>query len=165
MNLEQLTTLKAAIAAETNPDFVAARTSGNNSTMLAWFNSPAEPEYIVWRTNVTRYEIQDDDAFNWTVVDNLSTGSKYRIWEWMFGNSAGAINAAKANIRAGIAATWVGNAQLLAVQAMVLAKCKRAATKAEKLFATGTGSTASPAVMNVEGVLSIDDIRAAVALG
>ena len=82
----------------------------------------------------------------------------------MFG-SKGYINPSKANIRAGIAATWVGNAQLLAVRAMVLAKCKRAATKAEKLFATGTGSTESPAVMDFEGQVSIDDIRAAVALG
>lgn len=165
MTPEQLTTLKAAILAETDAEFVAARDAGNNSQMLAWFNAAAAPEFVVWRTNVSRSEIQDDGAFNWTVVDNLSTGSKYRIWEWMFSNSSSAINASKANIRAGIAACWVGNAQLLAVQAMVLAKCKRAATKAEKLFATGTGSTASPAVMDVEGQISIDDIRAAVALG
>lgn len=160
----QLTTLKTAILAETNAGFVEARTAGNNSQMLAWFNSAATPEFIVWRKQVSREEFEEDDAFNWTVVDNLSTGSKYRIWEWMFGSN-GYINPSKANIRAGIAATWVGNAQLLAVQAMVLAKSKRAATKAEKLFATGTGSTASPAVMDVEGQISIDDIRAAVALG
>lgn len=165
MTNEQLLTLKAAILAETDAEFVAARDAGNNSQMLAWFNAAASPEFVVWRTNVSRSEIQDDEAFNWTVVDNLSTGSKYRIWEWMFSNSSGAINASKANIRAGIAATWVGNAQFLAVQAMVLAKCKRAATRAEKLFATGTGSTVSPAVMDFEGALSIDDIRAAVALG
>ena len=164
MTPEQLTTLKAAILAETDADFVAARTAGNNSQMLVWFNEPASPEFVVWRKQVSREALEEDDAFNWTVVDNLSTGSKYRIWDWMFG-SKGYINPSKANIRAGIAATWVGNAQLLAVRAMVLAKCKRAATKAEKLFATGTGSTESPAVMDFEGQVSIDDIRAAVALG
>ena len=164
MTNDDLQKLKTAILAETDAEFVAARDSGNNSQMLAWFNSAATPEFIVWRKQVSREEFEEDDAFNWTVVDNLSTGSKYRIWEWMFG-SKGYINPSKANIRAGIAACWVGHAQLLAVQAMVLAKCKRAATRAEKLFATGTGSTGSPAVMGFEGALSIDDIRAAVALG
>ena len=65
--------------------------------MLAWFNSAATPEFIVWRKQVSREEFEEDDAFNWTVVDNLSTGSKYRIWEWMFG-SKGYINPSKANI-------------------------------------------------------------------
>jgi hypothetical protein len=164
MTNDDLQKLKTAILAETDAEFVAARDSGNNSQMLAWFNAAATPDFIVWQKRVLREELEEDDSFNWTVVDNLSTGSKYRIWEWMFG-SKGYINPSKANIRAGIAACWVGNAQLLAVQAMVLAKCKRAATRAEKLFATGTGSTGSPAVMGFEGALSIDDIRAAVALG
>ena len=119
------------------------------------------PAFVVWRTNLTRDEVQNDDAFNWTVVDNLSTGSKYRIWEWMFQN--GPVNPSKPNIRAGIAACWVGNAQLLAVQAMVIAKCKRNANKVEQLLATGTGSEAVPAVMGYEGGLQASNIGAILA--
>ena len=87
-------------------------------------------------------------SFDWTRVDNLSVG-KARIWDQMF--SVGNINAANANIRAGIDATWVGTAADLAVRVAVYAQCKRFASKFEKLYATGTGSDASPAVMTVEG--------------
>lgn len=157
MTPQQLTTLKAAIMADPT---LAAMTSGPgtdyNAIALA-MSAEASPAFVVWKTNVTRAELQDMDAFNWTVVDNLSTGSKYRIWEWMFGTT-GSINPSKANIRAGIAATWVGNAQLLAVQAAVLAWCKRNATRVEKLFSTGTGSEASPAVMTVEGGVSLGEV-------
>lgn len=157
MNIEQLTTLKAAILAD---PALAPLTSGPgtdyNAIAIA-MSAEAAPAFVVWRTNVTRAELQDMDAFNWTVVDNLSTGSKYRIWEWMFGTT-GSINPSKANIRAGIAATWVGNAQLLAVQTAVLAACKRNATRVEKLFATGTGTAGSPAVMVVEGGVSLGEV-------
>lgn len=153
----QLQTLKAAILADPT---LAAMTSGPgtdyNATAQA-MSAEAAPAFVVWKTNATRAELQDMGTFNWTVVDNLSTGSKYRIWEWMFGTT-GSINPSKANIRAGIAATWNGNAQLLAVQAAVLEACKRNATRLEKLFATGTGSGASPAVMTVEGGVSLGEI-------
>ena len=153
----QLATLKAAILADTT---LAPLTSGPGTdygAIAAAMSADASPAFTVWRTNVTRTEIQDDDAFNWTQVDNLSTGSKYRSWEWMFGGT-GAINAAKANIRAGIAACWVGNAQLLAVQAVVLSRCKRNANRVEKLFATGTGTVQDPAVMGHEGELSLAEV-------
>ena len=154
---QQQATLKAAILAD---PVLAPLTSGPgtdfNSVMLA-MNAAASPAFIVWRTSVTRAEYQDDDAFDWTVVDNLSTGSKYRIWEWMFGTT-GAINPSKAKIRAGIAACWVGNAALLAVQTAVLQRSKRSATRVEKLFATGSGSDSTPAVMVFEGNVSVNDI-------
>jgi len=43
-------------------------------------------------------------------------------------------------------------------RAQLLAVVKRNATRAEKLFATGTGSDASPATMAVEGRLAYQDI-------
>lgn len=159
LTTQQLQTLKAAIAAETDPTFVANRNNGDTGAMAAWYNEPTAT--IVWRTSVSRAEIQDDDAFNWAQVDNLSTGSKYRIWEWMFDNDTRAINPSKANIRAGIAATWVGNAQLLAVQNAVLARCKRAASRAETLYDSGTGTTADPGLLGWEGPLQPFDIVAA----
>lgn len=157
MTPEQLSTVKAAILAD---PALAALTSGPgtdyNAIAIA-MSAEAAPAFVVWRTNVTRAELQDMAAFNWTQVDNLTTGGKYRIWEWMFGTT-GSINPSKANIRAGIAATWVGNAQLLAVQTAVLAACKRNATRVEKLFATGTGSEGSPAVMDIEGGVSLGEV-------
>ena len=159
---QQQATLAAHIAASADMNTLPP---GSDSAfqIAALLNEPAAPDFYIWKSSVTNAEILQN-GMDWLRVDNLAVG-KARIWEWMFGSESKSINPSKPNIRAGIAATWVGNAQLLAVQAMVLAKCKRAATRAEKLFATGTGSTGSPAVMGFEGALSIDDIRAAVALG
>lgn len=148
---------KAAILAD---PILGPLTSGPGTdyqAIAAAMSAEATPAFVVWRTNVTRAELQDMDTFDWTVVDNLSTGSKFRIWEWMFGTT-GSINPSKANIRAGIAATWVGNASLVAVQTAVLNACKRNATRLEKLFATGTGSSGSPAVLVVEGGLTLSEV-------
>ena len=154
----QTTTLKTYILAD---PVLAPLTSGPGTDYGAIadaLNVNASPAFVVWRTSVTREEIQNDDAFNWAQVDNLTSGSKYRIWDWMFGNSTGTINPSKANIRAGIAATWVGTAALLAVQAVVLARCKRNATRLEKLFATGVGSDASPGLLVFEGAIDLSHI-------
>jgi hypothetical protein len=157
MTPEQTAIVKAAILAD---PALAPLTSGEGTDYQAIalaMSADASPAFTVWRTSVPRAEYQDDDAFNWTQVDNLSTGGKYRIWEWMFGTT-GSINPSKANIRAGIAACWVGNASLLAVQAMVLAKSKRNATRVEKVLATGAGSDAAPALLTYEGGLSLGEV-------
>lgn len=156
----QLATLKAAILAETDPTFVAYRDTGNNGGMLLWFNEAASPAFTVWRTAVTRREVTAE-GFDYTQVDNLTNGQA-RIWDWLF--DSGSMNPADPGVRAGIAETWKGTAAKVAVQTFVLTKCKRSALRVEKLFATGAGSDATPATMTYEGNLSIDDIRAAVAL-
>ena len=117
-------------------------------------NLVATPNFIVWKTNVAIDEIMRN-GMDWARVDNLSVG-KARIWEWM--TKLNTINAAKPNIRAGIDAAWVGTAADLAVRAAVYVHCKRTATVVEKLFATGTGSDASPATMVLEGAISPQDV-------
>lgn len=117
-------------------------------------NLVATPAFIVWKTNVLIDEIMRN-GMDWARVDNLSVG-KARIWEWM--TKLNTINAAKPNIRAGIDAAWVGTAADLAVRAAIYTHCKRTATVVEKLFATGTGSDASPATMVLEGAISPQDV-------
>lgn len=149
----QIATLKTACIADNacKPLHDAADDAG----LAAWFNTDTVT-FILWRTFVTKEEITQDDAFDWTRVDNLSVG-KARIWTEMFDNAGRAINPSKANVRAGIAAAWVGTAADLAVQAAVLAKCKRPATRAEKLLATGTGTTGSPAVPSFTGTVTVQE--------
>jgi len=161
MTPAQTATVKAYILATPALAEKASGVGTDYQFIATALSTEVAPAFVVWRTSLTRDEVQNDDAFNWTVVDNLSTGSKYRIWEWMFQN--GPVNPSKANIRSGIAACWVGNAQLLAVQTMVIAKCKRNANQVEKLLATGTGSDAVPAVMGYEGGLQASDIGAILA--
>lgn len=126
---------------------------GNSAGLRAYLNS--DSTFVVWKTFVTRDEIQGDDLFDWTLVDNLSTNSKYRIWEWMFNNALQAINPSKANIRAGINATWTGTQALVAVATnAIYPHCKRAANGVEKMLASGTGTTATPGQLTYEGAIS-----------
>lgn len=153
---QQTATLKAHILADPVLGPLTSGTGTDYGAIAAALNANASPVVKVWRTSVTRAEIQDDDAFNWTLVDNLTNGSKYRIWEWMFAN--GAINPSKDNIRAGISATWTGTLALTAVATMTLNKCKRNATRLESLFTTGAGTDLSPAKLTFEGSIDLMEI-------
>lgn len=152
----QLVTLKAAIDAD--PVLSAYPNTPDGAYAIADDLNALDPgPFVVWKTAVNPDEILRN-GMDWTRVDNLSVG-KARIWEWM--TRLGTFNSSRLNIRAGIDATWTGTAADLAVRATVYTHCKRPATRAEKLFATGTGSDASPATMTVEGRLSYQDVYAA----
>lgn len=153
LNPAQLLVLKADILADSSFNNQPHNSDGAFFIAQA-YNLEAAGPFIVWRTNVDRDEIQQLAAFDWTLVDNLTVG-KGRIWEWMFMRGA-AINPSMVNVRAGIAACWVGSAPLVAVQTAILNQCKRNASRVEKLFAVGTGSTASPATMAVEGPIDFN---------
>lgn len=153
---QQLTTLSVAIRAETDPTFVAMRLANNEDGMAGFYNQPFSPSFICWRTAVSQDEIMQN-GFDWTRVDNLSIG-KGRVWEWLFANAQRSINPSKANVRAGIDQTWVGTAADQAVRAAVYSHCKRPATRGEKLYATGTGTDAAPALFSVEGAVSAQNI-------
>lgn len=143
----QKDTLKAAIQADATAN--ALLVDGNLPALADWCNALEPGPYIVWKTAVPQDEVMLN-GFDWARVDNLSIG-KARIWEWLFANEARSINPSKPNIRAGIDATWVGTAADLAVRAAVYVHCKRSATRLEKIFASGSGTDASPSVMAVEG--------------
>lgn len=155
---------KTALAADVAADPAFANLPHNSDgayAVAAAYNLPASPEFIVWRTSVSQDEIMQN-GFDWVRVDNLSVG-KARIWEWLFANQSRVMNPSKINVRAGIDETWKGTAADLAVRAAVYAHCTRAATRLEKLFATGTGTVASPGTMAHEGGLSYNEVQ--VALG
>lgn len=157
LTAEQKLVVKAAILAD--PELAAQPLNSDGAFAIAdALNQVAAPAFIVWRTSVMLDEVSQSDTFNWTEVDGLSVG-KARIWEWLFDNSSQSMNPSKANVRAGIINCWSGNAARLVVQAAILDISKRAATRAEKILATGTGTTASPAVMGFEGPLSYSDVQ------
>jgi hypothetical protein len=161
MTPQQLQTLKAAIAAETDAAFVEYRTNGQTNQMAAFFNEPSSPAFVVWRTSVSQDEITQN-GFDWVRVDNLSVG-KARIWEWMFGNAQRVFNPSKANVRAGIDECWKGTTADLAVRAAVYTHCKQTATRGQKIYATGTGTDVDPGLMTFTGQISSSDISAALA--
>lgn len=151
---EQRNTLKIAIQADAGAD--AFYQIGDLTGLADYLNAQFSPAFIVWKTSVGLTEIIDN-GFDWVRVDNLSIG-KARIWEWLFDNEARTINPAKVNVRAGIDETWKGTQADLDVRAAVYAHCKRPATWFERVFATGTGTTAVPANLVVEGPISTGDL-------
>lgn len=144
----QLTTLKADILAD--PALAALPMTPDGAFAIAEAYK-ALTSFIVWRTSVPVSEIVDN-GFVWTAVDTLQVG-KARIWDWM--REGGAINPSKPNVRQGLQDAF-GNTQPNIAQHL-----KRAANRVEKLFATGTGTTATPGTMTFEGELTYQDVEQA----
>lgn len=150
----QLTAMRAACFAD--PTAAAFFVDpGNAAGLRAYLNGAST--FIAWRTSVSQDEIMQN-GFDWTRVDNLSVG-KARVWEWLFANEARTMNPSKPNVRAGIDQVWQGTTADLAVRAAVYGHCKRAATRAERMLASGTGTDATPGNLTFEG--EIADVDAA----
>lgn len=156
LTTEQQAALKAYVEADPTLNS-RPHTYDGAYTLAEDLRAVASPDFIVWKTSVSIDEIMRN-GMDWARVDNLSVG-KARIWDWM--GRLGSFDASKVNIRAGIDATWVGTAADLAVRATVYTHCKRKANRIEKLFATGTGSDASPGTMVIEGGVDYREIYSA----
>lgn len=156
----QNTVLKAAIVADAVLNALP-NTSDGAFAIADAFNLNATPDFFVWRSTVTSLEIMQN-GFDWTRVDNLTAG-KARIWDWMM--RTGALNPSLSNVRAGVLAVFNVAADLN-TRLAVFQHSQRLATRAEKLFATGTGTTTTeqgvgPAIMVFEGFLSYQDVDTA----
>lgn len=149
-----LTALRAACFADPGAS-AFFQAPGDAAGLKAYLNTPTSPAFIVWRTVVTQDEIMLN-GFDWTRVDNLSVG-RARVWEWLFDNAANAINPSKSNIRSGIDQVWQGTQADLNVRDAVYGHCKRTATRAEKMLASGVGTTQNPGVTTFDGQVSDHD--------
>lgn len=157
MTPQQLQTLKTAIAAD---PILAAQPANSDGdfAIAAALNQSAVPDFFVWRSSVGVDEIMQN-GFDWTRVDNLTVG-KARIWDWMMRTVA--VNPARANVRAGVLATF-STAGDAATRQAVFNHFQRVATRFEKLFATGNGTTSSvdgvgPATMALESPVSFETV-------
>jgi hypothetical protein len=143
MTAAQILALRAAVLAQSA---VAEFVTANNDIMIAaWYNQPST--FVVWRRDVSIAEITAS-AIVWTEVAALTAGAA-RIWEWM--RTLPVIDASQTNIRTGFTAAFgAGSGTVAAVLPLV----KRFATNAEAVFATGTGTNASPGLLVFEGQVS-----------
>ena len=149
----QTQTLANALRGDTDPAVVTARTQRNDAELARLYNS--DSTFVVWRTAIYPQEYRE--AIVWTAVDGLTAG-KARIWEWITQGMTAPVDATKTNIRQGIADAWgASSATGLALQAVA----KRPASKAEKLYVTGTGTTATPGLLVWEGPLQVNDVSRA----
>lgn len=160
LTTQQLAALKAGINADSELAAFPNNSDGAFS-VAALLNQAASPAFYIWRDNVPVSEIMLN-GFDWTRVDNLTVG-KSRIWEWMM--STGSINPSQSNVRAGVLATFT-TAGDLANRNAVFSHCQRQATRAEKLLASGPGTSSTeqgvgPATATFYGNLSYQDVQEA----
>jgi hypothetical protein len=155
---QQLATLKADIQAD--PAFAGYGVTIWAEEVAAAYNLPASPEWTVWRTSVDA-ETWDDAILGTmgaaTQLDGL-TASKRDSLFWALSKT---LNPSNPATRAALD-DFCGSQNTL--KAAVQAAQKRTSTRAEKLFSSGTGSTAAPATMTFEGKLTYQDVEAALAL-
>lgn len=152
---ENLVTLKNDIAAD--PVLAAWAATGRMAQEIAdAYNLLASPNWTVWKTLVSPIEwagaiVGGGGA---TQLDAL-TGSKreslFYAVSWDLDPSIPAVRTALDD--------FCGSQNTL--KAAVQEVQKRLATRAEKLFSSGTGSTASPATMTFEGQLTYQQVEAA----
>lgn len=177
-------TFQAAINAETDPTFVALRSANESGQMAAWYNQTYSPAFHVWRSTTPASEVFN--AISWanlTPADTPDTTVVYtnralscqakQINLQILLQGQNSIATGKLSIRQGLSDSLqnvpagAGGALLDAGWAgagKVKATIQRAVTRAEKIWATGTGTTAVPGDLGAfEGTVSNFDILQALA--
>jgi hypothetical protein len=161
----QLTALATDINAQGS---LAAARTGKDATIIAnFYNATASPDFWVWRTSVSKAEYYQSTSIDGTVFSMVGTGFITRsqgerdAWRDLF-DAQGNANPSLPQMRQAVADIFSGaTAPAPANRTHLLTVSRRKAKVGEKLFAVGTGSTAVPATMAVEGNLTAEDVQQA----
>jgi hypothetical protein len=139
----QLQALKASIDAD--PALSAQpNNSDGHAAVAAAYNLPASPAWTIWRKAVPLSEIAR--ALNGTELAGLTSLNHTRLQTVItLTNAAGGADPSDADNRAFFDDIFSG-AGGVNTRAALLILWKKLATRAQKLFSTGTGSDASPAI-------------------
>lgn len=151
---------KATLAA----DILANRASianGDTAGATDFYNADASPDYWVWKNLLTEHQITDETSvdgtvWSWTLYINRSQGER-DAWVRMF-NGTYSINPSIPQVRSAIADIFSG-ATGAAQRTHLLAMGRRKASRIEKLFAAGNGTTASPSNMGFVGPAKPSDFN------
>ena len=151
----QLQTLAGAIRADQDAAVVAALAIRNDTELARLYNAEASPAFYLWRVQYTPDQMRTAVMNGITQLDAL-TASKRDSLLWLV---QGTVDMSKAATQAAIN-DLCGSQNTL--KAALTDGGKRLANKVEKLlFATGTGSLASPATTAAEGTVSVDEVSRA----
>lgn len=161
---EQLPVLKAAILAETDPAFVISRNGFATYEMADFFNKLST--FTVWRTSLPQQELTGQGSpevtvWSWTLFINRSAGERDGF-RTMF-NGTYMVNPSLPQVRAGMGDIFSGPGA--ANNTHFIAMSKRLAKKGENLYATGTGTPASPGLLTFEGSIDGNDVLNALTQG
>lgn len=162
----QLQTLKTHIVNSSDLN-VFPNNSDGNAEIVKLLDLPASPDFWVWRTLVTKAEYVkstsvDGTTFSWTGAGFITRSQGERdAWREIFSGSD-SCNPSLANVRQAFMDIFSGAiAPAPANRTHLSTVSRRKATRLERLFATGTGSTGSPGLMVVEGSVDTDHVQEA----
>lgn len=152
----QLATMKADILA--NPDLNSKPNNSDGAFEIArLYNLNASPNWTVWKTNVAINDV--GQKFNGTELAGLTTANNTRLQTIAQFLVLG-VNPSLPDTRQFFDDVFSG-AGGATTRANLLVLWKRLATRAEKLYTTGTGSDPSPATLTFEGFVSYSDVQTA----
>lgn len=151
----QRATLKTNILA--NSDTFALFTNGDMTGLGILLNALASPDFWSWKTALSEVEVTqqtsvDGTTFTW-VGNGFITRSVGEQTAWARLFSIG-VNPSLASVRTAFTDILSGTGNAALNRTHLLAMARRKTTRTEKLFATGTGSTASPGTLTAEGILT-----------
>jgi len=123
------------------------------------YNQVDASNFWVWRSVLPPEEYTGAGGIVWTEVDALTVG-KARIFEWMTGTLTKPLHPSDSNQRQGIQDAFQAQAPTTFSNLRTIAR--RLARRIERLYVTGTGSTASPGSLGFEGTVTDRDVAHAV---
>ena len=154
----QQATLKAAILADPVLDAFPNTLDGAFGISVE-LNKQFSPDFTVWKTDVSVIKIGDN--FDGAELANLTTAEANRLQTIaaysVSGFSEEGINPSLIDRRLFFDDVFSG-AQGATTRANLAALWRRIATYGEKIFASGTGTNASPALLDIEGNISYPDV-------
>ena len=146
----QMVTLRAAIEADPALNAIPNTYPAGAEQLAAALNATATPAFIVWRTNVLIGDV--GRAFNATELAGLTSVNHTRLQTLAIYMASG-VNPSVSGVRAFFDDIFSG-AGGTNTRAALLALWKRPARLIERIFATGTGTDASPALLVFEGTIT-----------
>jgi len=157
----QYQTLKTAILAETDAGFVVARTNGQTSVMAAFYNGPST--FIVYKTSEQTAAI--GKVISYVALAAMTTANIDKLNTFL-GLNLVTFDPRKTDIHTYFNDVFSGalGGQGQATRDAMDALYRRAATKGERLYTTGTGTTVAPGALVFEGAITDADISAALSL-
>lgn len=171
LTTEQATTLRTFV--QNDPVFGVMPHNEDSAFFIAdQLNLNASPDFWVWKTRLSKQEIvssvgPNSTTFNWAGSGGYIARSQGErdafnaIFNSSFGSSAD-VNPSLTNVRAAFDDMFSGaSAGAQNNRQHISDLSKRKATVFEKLFATGTGSFASPATMTLIGPINRFDLFSA----
>jgi len=170
----QLQSLKAAIVADDAFNAFEANPTPDGAFAVAdAFNLAATPDFWVWRTSVSKSELvnmQSTDADGSTTRSFIWAGNGFitrsvgeqAAWQELF-NGTGTVNPSLPNVRQAFTEIFSGTGNAASNRTHLANVGRRKAKRIEKVYATGTGTAASPATMTFEGSIAYQDVLNAMA--